>query len=173
MNQCRYIPNWTLGHKFHRKRIKLRQCSTTKIPSKVPSVKCLPFCSCFDVFKCLDFTQMTMFGSLTFLFRCNSTISQIPQCVCLIFRNTPLRIEMYIFLACMVHCGIWYKCNWDLWIWAIITVTWYEFYMASKITSNSAICSTACSANNRENIKAPYHKPFVREIHWKWMDSPH
>ena len=35
--------------------------------------------------------------------------------------------------------------------------------MASRITGDSAVCSTACTAYNIENIKAPDYRPFVRE----------
>ena len=43
----------------------------------------------------------------------------------------------------------------------------------SSTTINSALCSTACSVNNKTNIKAPDYWPFEREIHLSLADSHH
>ena len=44
---------------------------------------------------------------------------------------------------------------------------------AFQITGNLTVCSTACSANNKENVKAPCYWSIVRGIHWSLVDSPH
>ena len=45
--------------------------------------------------------------------------------------------------------------------------------MGSHIAGNLVVCSTACSANTKENIMAPHYWPYIRWIHCWWVESPH
>ena len=47
--------------------------------------------------------------------------------------------------------------------------------MTSQITGNSIVCSIACSAINKVNIRAPHYETFVRKItaefHSQWVSN--
>ena len=65
-----------------------------------------------------------------------------------------------------------------LWYWRALTaITLYHYgdvsvsVLASQITGNTLVCSTACSTNNRGNFKVPHYWSFVRGIHWWQVDS--
>ena len=46
--------------------------------------------------------------------------------------------------------------------------------MLSEISRNSTFCSTSFSSlHNKENIKAPYHYPFVKGTLWWSVNFPH
>ena len=95
--------------------------------------------------------------------------------------DVPIFIDKAVFYShSFVRCGLcgvlgfavrgWPSAReWDT---GAITVTSYEDTMASQITDNSADCSIACLANNKD-IRSPYYWPFVKGIHRWPMDSPH
>ena len=45
--------------------------------------------------------------------------------------------------------------------------------MSSRITGQQTVCLTFGSDKQHRNIKGPYYRPFVKGIHWWWVDSSH
>ena len=64
-----------------------------------------------------------------------------------------------------IRCVYIPACTWQ---WSHVSIQAYQ------IIDRSTVCSTDCPANDKKDIKAPWHYwPFLRGIHQSLVDSPH